>query len=135
MTLKRQKKRHLKDPLCRYPDFLRFISFFHFPLQKLLSCGIEGTINFIDKDDYSVSRTDLYLSTLHGQISIQRCDKDGDNRLRVCHSACRSYNAACGAFLDCSDQTLFSSEEEGEGQCTGYGETRPWWLRGIKSLY
>ncbi|KAL4180479.1 hypothetical protein AMTRI_Chr13g92280 [Amborella trichopoda] len=62
-------------------------------------------------------------------ISIQRCDKDGDNRLRVCHSACRSYNAACGAGLDCSDQTLFSNEEEGEDQCTGFGEIKPWWVR------
>ncbi|KAF5194137.1 Tenascin-n [Thalictrum thalictroides] len=68
-------------------------------------------------------------------ISIQKCDKDGDNRLRVCHSACRSYNAACGACLDCSDQTLFSSEEEGEGQCTGFGEMRPWWLRRFRSFY
>ncbi|KAL5987126.1 hypothetical protein ACLOJK_041122 [Asimina triloba] len=68
-------------------------------------------------------------------ISIQRCDRDGDNRLRVCHSACRSYNAACGACLDCSDQTLFSSEDEGEGQCTGYGDMRPWWLRRFRSLY
>ncbi|URE23692.1 metalloendopeptidase metallopeptidase zinc ion binding protein [Musa troglodytarum] len=68
-------------------------------------------------------------------ISIQRCDKDGDNRLRVCHSACRSYNAACGAGLDCSDQTLFSSEEEKDGQCTGYGEIRPWWIRRFGNLY
>ncbi|CAN6448010.1 unnamed protein product [Victoria cruziana] len=68
-------------------------------------------------------------------ISIQKCDKDGDNRLRVCYSACQSYNAACGAFLDCSDQTLFSSEEEGEGQCTGFGEMRPWWLRRFKRFY
>ncbi|RWV82685.1 hypothetical protein GW17_00055794 [Ensete ventricosum] len=67
-------------------------------------------------------------------ISIQRCDKDGDNRLRVCHSACRSYNAACGAGLDCSDQTLFSSEEK-DGQCTGYGEIRPWWIRRFGNLY
>ncbi|WOK99198.1 leishmanolysin-like peptidase [Canna indica] len=66
-------------------------------------------------------------------ISIQRCDNDGDNRLRVCHSACQSYNAACGASLDCSDQTLFSSEE-GEEQCTGYGEKRPWWLRPFRNL-
>ncbi|KMZ61468.1 putative Surface protease GP63 [Zostera marina] len=68
-------------------------------------------------------------------ISIQRCDQDGDNRLRVCHSACRSYNAACGAGLDCSDQTLFSDEEEGEGQCTGYGDVKPWWVHRIKSIY
>ncbi|KAM7279442.1 hypothetical protein ACFE04_006576 [Oxalis oulophora] len=52
-------------------------------------------------------------------ISIQKCDKDGDNRLRVCHSACEAYNFACGASLDCSDQTLFSSKEEGDSQCTG----------------
>lgn len=63
-------------------------------------------------------------------ISIQRCDKDGDNRLRVCHSACKAYNSACGASLDCSDQTLFSSEEEGEGLCTGFGEVSlPWFSR------
>lgn len=70
-------------------------------------------------------------------ISIQKCEKDGDNRLRVCHSACQSYNSACGASLDCSDQTLFSSEEEGEGQCTGSGQMRlPWfnrWRTGLKS--
>ncbi|WOG99020.1 hypothetical protein DCAR_0418366 [Daucus carota subsp. sativus] len=53
-------------------------------------------------------------------ISIQKCDKDGDNRLRVCRSACQSYNKACGASLDCLDQTLFSNEDE-EGLCTGYG--------------
>ncbi|KAJ4815085.1 Leishmanolysin-like peptidase [Rhynchospora pubera] len=68
-------------------------------------------------------------------ISIQRCDRDGDNRLRVCHSACRSYNAACGAGLDCSDQTLFSSEEEGDGQCTGYGDIKPWWFRRFRTIY
>ncbi|KAL0924960.1 hypothetical protein M5K25_005821 [Dendrobium thyrsiflorum] len=68
-------------------------------------------------------------------ISIQRCDKDGDNRLRVCHSACRSYNSACGAGLDCSDQTLFSSEEEGVEQCTGYGEIRPSWVRRFRNFY
>ncbi|XP_074565575.1 LOW QUALITY PROTEIN: uncharacterized protein LOC141822056 [Curcuma longa] len=66
-------------------------------------------------------------------ISIQRCDKDGDNRLRVCHSACQSYNAACGAALDCLDQTLFSSDESG-GQCTGFGETVPWWSSLWESL-
>ncbi|KAL0366136.1 UNVERIFIED_CONTAM: Leishmanolysin-like peptidase [Sesamum radiatum] len=59
-------------------------------------------------------------------ISIQKCDEDGDNRLRVCHSACQSYNAACGASLDCSDQTLFSNEDEGEGLCTGWGELSSW---------
>lgn len=57
------------------------------------------------------------------QISIQKCDKHGDNRLRVCHSACQSYNRACGASLDCSDLTLFSSESEGGNQCTGSDET------------
>ncbi|KAI9118354.1 hypothetical protein K1719_010686 [Acacia pycnantha] len=63
-------------------------------------------------------------------ISIQKCDKDRDNRLRVCHSACQSYNLACGASLDCSDQTLFSSEGEGEGQCTGAGQMKlPWYSR------
>ncbi|KAF4348238.1 hypothetical protein CsatB_008675 [Cannabis sativa] len=61
-------------------------------------------------------------------ISIQKCDKDGDNRLRVCYSACQSYNIACGASLDCSDQTLFSSAEEGEGQCTGSGEMQLSWF-------
>ncbi|RWW80464.1 hypothetical protein BHE74_00011184 [Ensete ventricosum] len=68
-------------------------------------------------------------------ISIQLCEEDGDNRLRVCHSACRSYNAACGASLDCSDQTLFGSEEEGEGQCTGNGEMQTWWMRRVSNLY
>lgn len=68
-------------------------------------------------------------------ISIQKCDKDGDNRLRVCHSACQSYNLACGASLDCSDQTLFSSEE-GEGQCTGASEIRlPWFSRFGSDFY
>ncbi|KAF2315933.1 hypothetical protein GH714_040728 [Hevea brasiliensis] len=62
-------------------------------------------------------------------ISIQKCDNDGDDRLRVCHSACQSYNLACGASLDCSDQTLFSSVEEGEGQCTGSGEMKVSWLK------
>ncbi|KAA8537669.1 hypothetical protein F0562_027341 [Nyssa sinensis] len=63
-------------------------------------------------------------------ISIQKCDKDGDNRLRVCHSACHSYNLACGATLDCSDQTLFSNEDEGDNQCTGSGEMKvPWFNR------
>ncbi|KMT19291.1 hypothetical protein BVRB_1g012970 [Beta vulgaris subsp. vulgaris] len=61
-------------------------------------------------------------------ISIQKCDMDGDNRLRVCHSACQSYNLACGASLDCSDQTLFSNEEESEDQCTGASEIRLSWL-------
>ncbi|XP_042006503.1 leishmanolysin-like peptidase [Salvia splendens] len=59
-------------------------------------------------------------------ISIQKCEQNEDNRLRVCHSACQSYNLACGASLDCSDQTLFSNEEEGEGLCTGWGELSSW---------
>lgn len=67
-------------------------------------------------------------------ISIQRCDRDGDNRLRVCHSACKSYNAACGARLDCSDRTLFSSEGEQEGFCTGDGGIRPLWIEYIRTL-
>lgn len=66
-------------------------------------------------------------------ISIQKCDKDGDNRLRVCHSACQSYNLACGASLDCSDETLFSSQDEGEGQCTGSGEMKLSWLNRLRS--
>ncbi|MED6197393.1 hypothetical protein PIB30_056048 [Stylosanthes scabra] len=57
-------------------------------------------------------------------ISFQKCDKDGDNRLRVCHSACQSYNLACGASLDCSDQTLFSNDGEDKGQCTGSSEVK-----------
>lgn len=40
----------------------------------------------------------------------------------MCHSVCQSYNKACGATLDCSDQTLFSNENEGGGLCTGYGQ-------------
>ncbi|KAL3022789.1 hypothetical protein AAZX31_04G033700 [Glycine max] len=68
-------------------------------------------------------------------ISIQKCDKDGDNRLRVCHSACQSYNLACGASLDCSDQTLFSSDGEGEGQCTGSGETKLSWFNRLRSSF
>ncbi|KAK6939509.1 Peptidase M8, leishmanolysin [Dillenia turbinata] len=69
-------------------------------------------------------------------ISIQKCEKDGDNRLRVCHSACQSYNLACRASLDCSDQTLFSSEE-GDSQCTGLGEiTVSWsWFNHLRSIF
>ncbi|XP_054798436.1 uncharacterized protein LOC129303266 [Prosopis cineraria] len=68
-------------------------------------------------------------------ISIQKCDKDGDNRLRVCYSACQSYNLACGASLDCSDQTLFSSEGEGKGQCTGSGEMKMSWINRLRSTF
>ncbi|CAJ1972842.1 unnamed protein product [Sphenostylis stenocarpa] len=67
-------------------------------------------------------------------ISIQKCEKDGDNRLRVCHSACQAYNLACGASLDCSDQTLFSSEGEGEGQCTGSGEMKLSWFNRLRNF-
>eukprot|EP00850_Spirogloea_muscicola_P006385 SM000030S11394 [mRNA] locus=s30:428293:434659:- [translate_table: standard] len=65
-------------------------------------------------------------------ISIQQCDQDGDNRLRVCHSACASYNAGCGARLDCSDRTLFSGGGALDAACTGGGTVRsrwPWWRR------
>ncbi|XP_076940434.1 uncharacterized protein LOC143609606 [Bidens hawaiensis] len=55
-------------------------------------------------------------------ISIQKCEKDGNNRLRVCNLACQAYNIACGASLDCSDQTLFSDK----GPCTGSGEMESW---------
>ncbi|CAI8606411.1 unnamed protein product [Vicia faba] len=65
-------------------------------------------------------------------ISIQKCD--GDNRLRVCHSACQSYNLACGVSLDCRDQTLFS-KEEGEGQCTGSGEIKLSWFNRLRSSF
>lgn len=77
---------------------------------------------------FGSSYCDTVAKRLACWISIQKCDKDGDDRLRVCHSACQSYNLACGASLDCSDQTLFSSEEEGEGQCTGSGEMKLSWL-------
>ncbi|KAE9457065.1 hypothetical protein C3L33_11022, partial [Rhododendron williamsianum] len=74
-----------------------------------------------------LSRMDLDNIVHLVKISIQKCDNDGDNRLRVCHSACQSYNLACGASLDCSDQTLFSNVGEGEGQCTGSVEIPlPW---------
>ncbi|CAA7041694.1 unnamed protein product [Microthlaspi erraticum] len=68
-------------------------------------------------------------------ISIQKCDIDGDDRLRVCHSACQSYNMACGASLDCSDQTLFSTVEEGDADCTGSGEIRSPWLSRLWSRF
>ncbi|KAB1201838.1 Leishmanolysin-like peptidase, partial [Morella rubra] len=55
---------------------------------------------------FGSSYCDAAAKRLACWISIQKCDKDGDNRLRVCHSACQSYNLACGASLDCSDQTL-----------------------------
>ncbi|KAF2309966.1 hypothetical protein GH714_005814 [Hevea brasiliensis] len=78
---------------------------------------------------FGSSYCDTVAKRLACWISIQKCDNDGDDRLRVCHSACQSYNLACGASLDCSDQTLFSSVEEGEGQCTGSGEMKVSWLK------
>ncbi|KAL5558099.1 hypothetical protein UlMin_034310 [Ulmus minor] len=83
---------------------------------------------------FGSSYCDAAAKRLACWISIQKCDKDGDNRLRVCHSACQSYNLACGASLDCSDQTLFSSEEEGEGQCTGSGEMKLSWGNRLQSI-
>ncbi|CAK7347670.1 unnamed protein product [Dovyalis caffra] len=82
---------------------------------------------------FGSSYCDAAAKRLACWISIQKCDKEGDNRLRVCHSACQSYNLACGASLDCLDQTLFSSEEEGEGQCTGSGEMKVSWLNRLRS--
>ncbi|KAJ6320758.1 hypothetical protein OIU78_016033 [Salix suchowensis] len=82
---------------------------------------------------FGSSYCDAAAKRLACWISIQKCDMDGDNRLRVCHSACQSYNSACGASLDCSDQTLFSSEGEGEGQCTGSGEMKVSWLSRLRS--
>ncbi|KAB1220534.1 Leishmanolysin-like peptidase [Morella rubra] len=84
---------------------------------------------------FGSSYCDAAAKRLACWISIQKCDKDGDNRLRVCHSACQSYNLACGASLDCSDQTLFSSEEEGEGQCTGSGEMKLSLLDRVRSIF
>ncbi|KAI8004800.1 Leishmanolysin-like peptidase [Camellia lanceoleosa] len=80
---------------------------------------------------FKSSYCDAAAKQLACWISIQKCDKDGDNRLRVCHSACQLYNSACGASLDCSDQTLFSNEDEGGGgQCTGSNEIPlPWYNR------
>ncbi|XP_022772792.1 leishmanolysin-like peptidase isoform X1 [Durio zibethinus] len=82
---------------------------------------------------FGSSYCDAAAKQLACWISIQKCDNDGDNRLRVCHSACQSYNLACGASLDCSDQTLFSSEEEGEGQCTGSGDMELSWFNRLRS--
>ncbi|KAF5942914.1 hypothetical protein HYC85_020556 [Camellia sinensis] len=80
---------------------------------------------------FKSSYCDAAAKQLACWISIQKCDEDGDNRLRVCHSACQLYNLACGASLDCSDQTLFSNEDEGGGgQCTGSNELPlPWYNR------
>ncbi|CAI9777817.1 unnamed protein product [Fraxinus pennsylvanica] len=89
--------------------------------QRLFPGGPRKFLNYIRGRD-----CDGAAKRLACWISIQKCDKDGDNRLRVCHSACHSYNLACGASLDCSDQTLFSNESEGEGLCTGWGELDSW---------
>ncbi|KAH7665038.1 Peptidase M8 leishmanolysin protein [Dioscorea alata] len=100
------------------------------PNYKRLMPGRWFPFGFL-KSDYC----EVAAKRLACWISIQRCDSDGDNRLRVCYSACKSYNRACSASLDCSDQTLFSSEEEGNGQCTGYGEITPSWLGRFKKIY
>ncbi|KAL0432450.1 UNVERIFIED_CONTAM: Leishmanolysin-like peptidase [Sesamum latifolium] len=89
--------------------------------HRLFPAGPRKFLNYIRGRD-----CDGAAKRLACWISIQKCDEDGDNRLRVCHSACQSYNAACGASLDCSDQTLFSNEDEGEGLCTGWGELSSW---------
>ncbi|KAE8727900.1 Metalloendopeptidase / zinc ion binding protein isoform 3 [Hibiscus syriacus] len=88
--------------------------------HRLFPSGAQKLFNNV----FGSSYCDAAAKRLACWISIQKCDNDWDNRLRVCHSACQSYNLACGASLDCSDQTLFSSKEEGEGQCTGFGETK-----------
>ncbi|CAN6582677.1 unnamed protein product [Malus baccata var. baccata] len=84
---------------------------------------------------FGTSYCDTTAKQLACWISIQKCDKDGDNRLRVCYSACQSYNSACGASLDCSDQTLFSSKDEAQGQCTGSSEMRTSWISSIQSWF
>lgn len=89
--------------------------------HRLFPGGARKFLNYIRGRD-----CDGAAKRLSCWISIQKCDKDGDNRLRVCHSACQSYNLACGASLDCSDQTLFSNKDDGEGLCTGWGELNSW---------
>ncbi|XP_009365609.2 leishmanolysin [Pyrus x bretschneideri] len=84
---------------------------------------------------FGTSYCDTTAKQLACWISIQKCDKDGDNRLRVCYSACQSYNSACGASLDCSDQTLFSSKDEAQGQCTGSSEMRTSWISSIQGWF
>ncbi|XP_027329186.1 uncharacterized protein LOC113845803 isoform X2 [Abrus precatorius] len=76
-----------------------------------------------------------YCDEAAKRLACWKCEKDGDNRLRVCHSACQSYNLACGASLDCGDQTLFSSEGEEGGQCTGSGEMKLSWLNRLRSSF
>ncbi|GMP45085.1 hypothetical protein CsSME_00013738 [Camellia sinensis var. sinensis] len=93
--------------------------------NRLFPIGVSWRVFSRVKNSYC----DATAKRLACWISIQKCDKDGDNRLRVCHSACQSYNLACGASLDCSDQTLFSNEADGEGQCTGSDEIPLPWLQ------
>lgn len=88
--------------------------------HRLFPGGARKLINNLFNKQYDC---DAAAKKLACWISIQKCDKDGDNRLRVCHSACQSYNRACGASLDCSDLTLFSGETEHGSQCTGSDET------------
>ncbi|KAF5739403.1 hypothetical protein HS088_TW12G00608 [Tripterygium wilfordii] len=99
--------------------------------HRLFPGGAQKLFNILGGSKYC----DTAAKRLACWISIQKCDKDGDDRLRVCHSACQSYNLACGASLDCSDQTLFSSKEEGEGQCTGFGEIKLSWFYRWRSLF
>ncbi|KAI4375009.1 hypothetical protein MLD38_012931 [Melastoma candidum] len=87
--------------------------------HRLFPGGARKLINNLFHKQYDC---DAAAKKLACWISIQKCDKDGDNRLRVCHSACQSYNKACGASLDCSDLTLFSGENEQGNQCTGSDE-------------
>ncbi|XP_057470330.1 uncharacterized protein LOC130759202 [Actinidia eriantha] len=95
--------------------------------NRLYPVSTSGKLTSLFRNSYC----DVAAKRLACWISIQKCDKDGDNRLRVCHSACQVYNLACRASLDCSDQTLFSNEDEGEGQCTGSVEipSLPWYNR------
>ncbi|MED6162849.1 hypothetical protein PIB30_074323 [Stylosanthes scabra] len=69
------------------------------------------------------------------EISIQKCNNDGDNMLRMCHYACQSYNLTYEASLDCNKQTLFSNEKEGEGQCTGSHELKLSWFNRFRSSF
>ncbi|KAF7851583.1 hypothetical protein BT93_L3580 [Corymbia citriodora subsp. variegata] len=88
--------------------------------HRLFPGGARKLINNLFNKQYDC---DAAAKKLACWISIQKCDKDGDNRLRVCHSACQSYNRACGASLDCADLTLFSGENKHGSQCTGSDET------------
>ncbi|KAG8492067.1 hypothetical protein CXB51_015720 [Gossypium anomalum] len=99
--------------------------------HRLFPSGARKLFNNV----FGSSYCDAAAKRLACWISIQKCDNDWDNRLRVCHSACQSYNLACGASLDCSDQTLFSSEEEGDGQCTGFGETKVSWYNRFRTSF